>query len=493
MPDTLFTTAAPDPEDSDKRNESGYAEPEGGNPGASVPRSGSVLDRRYPATIARTFIGHRSHRLVFHRGDWLSYTGTHYEVVSTDAVKGEAWRYLEGCREESREAGTIPLRVNQGLVSNVMDGMRAITQISDGDLPRIVGGSWNPKPEDVIGFQNGLVDIAEYLKGSSRVLFPHTPDWLSENALPFPYDPQAKCPRWHAFLSSVSGADSEWESALAMWFGYCLTADTRQHKLALLIGPPRSGKGTIMRILREMVGAYNVAGPRLGSLGGDFGLAPLKGKALALIPDAHLGRHTDAPMVLEILKMITGEDAVTVNEKGRPQTTMRLPIRFTIAANQLVDLPDPSGALSGRLLIFPFRTSFSGREDVTLTDTLQREIAGIVNWALDGLRDLRRHGFLLQPAAGTQLREDFVRLSSPVKGFIEDRCELNPDASERSKSLYHAWCDWCQASNRQPGSPEDFGAKLYSAAPMISHPRIRMGGVREYCYKGIRLCERPSF
>lgn len=459
---------------------------ESGPSGVPVP-IGPVLDRRYPASIARSFLGNRRNRVLFHRGDWLSYTGTHFEVVSLESMKGELWRYLEGCREESREAGTVPLRVNQGLVSNVLDGTKAITLLPDGNLPRFLEGNWFPKPEDVIGFQNGLLDVDGYLRVGSESLHPHTPEWLSTNVLPFSYDQDAQCPRWREFLGSVSGADADWERALGMWFGYCLTADTRQHKLALMIGPPRSGKGTIMRVLREMVGNHNVAAPRLASLGGDFGLAPLKGKSIALIPDAHLGRHTDAPMVLEILKMITGEDAVTVNEKGRPQTTMRLPIRFTIAANQLVDLPDPSGALAGRLIILPFQTSFAGREDVTLTDTLVAEVSGIINWSLVGLADLRRTGRLIQPAAGTQIREDFARLSSPIKGFIEDCCELNPDASEPTKHLYHAWCGWCQRSNRQPGSPEGFGVKLQAAAPMLKHQRIRVSGAREYCYSGIWL------
>ena len=54
---------------------------------------------------------------------------------------------------------------------------------------------------------------------------------------------------------------------LQEWVGYLLTQDTRQHKILLIVGPPRSGKGTIGRVLRELLGHENVVGPTLSSLG----------------------------------------------------------------------------------------------------------------------------------------------------------------------------------------------------------------------------------
>ena len=47
------------------------------------------------------------------------------------------------------------------------------------------------------------------------------------------------------------------------------------HKIMLLVGPTRAGKGVISRTLGRLVGIDNVAGPTLSSLSGDFGLAPL--------------------------------------------------------------------------------------------------------------------------------------------------------------------------------------------------------------------------
>ena len=52
-------------------------------------------------------------------------------------------------------------------------------------------------------------------------------------------------------------------------FGYVLTPDTKQQKIAMLVGPKRSGKGLIGRILRRLVGERNTCSPTLAASGSD--------------------------------------------------------------------------------------------------------------------------------------------------------------------------------------------------------------------------------
>ena len=49
--------------------------------------------------------------------------------------------------------------------------------------------------------------------------------------------------------------------------GYCLTSDTSQQKAFLIVGPLRSGKGTIVRVLEHLVGIDNKVNPTLAELG----------------------------------------------------------------------------------------------------------------------------------------------------------------------------------------------------------------------------------
>jgi energy-coupling factor transporter ATP-binding protein EcfA2 len=122
--------------------------------------------------------------------------------------------------------------------------------------------------------------------------------------------------------------DAQSISTLQEWIGYLLTPDPRQQKILLLVGPRRSGKGTIARVIRGLIGADNIAGPTLSSLGTNFGLWPLLGKAVAMIQDARLSGRTDAATVAERLLSISGEDDLTIDRKNLSPVTTRLTARF---------------------------------------------------------------------------------------------------------------------------------------------------------------------
>jgi putative DNA primase/helicase len=178
------------------------------------------------------------------------------------------------------------------------------------------------------------------------------------------------------FLDQLWPEDHEAIETLQELFGYCLTGDTRQQKLFLIVGPKRSGKGIIARVLTHLVGKGNTVAPTLAGLGTNFGLAPLIGKQVAIISDARLAGRADQHAIAERLLSISGEDTITVDRKYREAWTARLQIRFLILSNELPWLADASGALGGRFIVLVLIHSFYGREDLGLTDRLLTGAAG---------------------------------------------------------------------------------------------------------------------
>jgi len=338
-----------------------------------------------------------------------------------------------------------------------------------------------PAPSSIIAFDNGLLDI------DTGTLYRHTPRWFSPNCLDYPYDPTATCPRWHEFLMEASQTEGDWLDCLQMWFGYNLVADVRQEKMMLFVGPPRSGKGTTCNTLQKLIGEHNYCNPSLSSLGQDFGLAPLMGKLAAIVPDAHLGRTCDPVLIMERLKSIIGQDSQSVNRKHRDSVNVRLMVRFTVSVNELVAFPDASAAMRPRLIILPFRVSHAGREDIHLKEALEAEISGICNWALEGLRMLRKRQRFAQPAAGQALLDDFSRLSAPVRAFLEDWCHIEPGKFVRTEILRDAWRTWCEINGHEAGSDSRFGERLYAAAPGVERVRRGSRDARELRYEGIEL------
>ncbi|MET0916689.1 MAG: DUF5906 domain-containing protein, partial [Jiangellaceae bacterium] len=266
---------------------------------------------------------------------------------------------------------------------------------------------------------------------------------------------------------------------------------TDQQKIASLIGLPRSGKGTINRIIVALLGRHAVAGPTLGSLIGPFGLEPLLGKSLATFADVKWSARGVGDST-ELLKTISGEDGVTVHRKNRVSWEGRLPTRFMLMSNDTPSFTDASGALGNRLIHLRFARSFLGKEDVGLTDRLLGELAGIFLWALDGLRRLDARGHFHVPADSAAVDEDVRRTASPHMVFLAEECETDPNARVRLDDVWSAWSAWCQADGGEPGNKRWLTRKLKAVNPLITTFEEKTPDARIKWLCGVRLIREPG-
>ena len=268
--------------------------------------------------------------------------------------------------------------------------------------------------------------------------------------------------------------------------------DTRQQKIGMFIGPMRSGRGTIARLMSALIGPENVAGPRLSALGTNFGLEPLVGKPLAIIGDARLSGRTDTGIIVEALLSISGEDTITIDRKHKAPWTGKLPTRLMLLSNELPRLPDQSGALASRFLVWRLTRSFLGNEDLGLDARLAAELPGILLWAIEGWKRLRERGHFVQPASGRALVDEVRDISSPVGAFVRERVEVEVGARIDVADLFAEWVRWCDSKKRQPGDEMIFGRNLRTVLPWMDTKQRRgdkANGEKAVirCYEGIRL------
>ena len=256
----------------------------------------------------------------------------------------------------------------------------------------------------------------------------------------------------------------------------------------MIIGPKRSGKGTLGRVLVELVGAANVCSPSLGSFSNAFPLQPLIGKKFALMSDVRLSATADQKAITEHMLRVSGEDDVNVTRKNKTDWTGRLAVRFMLLTNEVPRLADASGALAGRFIPLVLTNSFFGREDTELTDKLLTELPGILLWALEGWVRLSKQGRFTVPKSSRETTESLERLTSPIKAFVDDRCVVGDDKRVPVDALYAAWKNWSITEGRMyPGTKESFGRDLHAAVPGVRKTRPYINEKRVYCYEGIGL------
>jgi len=310
------------------------------------------------------------------RGGWYVWNGHYYAYACQEGMEHRILLFLEG------QTGTT---VSGATIRAILDLLRIVQYHDKETAPCWLHDDILLDPNELFVVKNGMLHIA----GSQ--LLARTPALFNLSAAEFEYCRSASCPRWEYFLTELWENDENATSQLQEWFGYCLLPDTSQQKILAVVGPPRSGKSTIARVLRELLGRQNVACPSIRSLSGQFGLWALLDKSLAIIPDATLPRP--CPAVEELLKSVSGEDAVDIHRKGMaPLTGIRLPTRIMILANEMPSFHDPSGALERRLITLQTTKSYFGNEDATLTNKLLEELPGILNWAIEGRTRLHARG-----------------------------------------------------------------------------------------------------
>jgi putative DNA primase/helicase len=449
--------------------------------------------------------------LLYWRKEWFEWDGVAYRALPDGDLKALLCRSIKDefdrVNLEKLAALKAQLPPGQPLAAKelptvqkvttklVTDTLQALTGMSllpaSGEPPLWLGGQGPFPAEEVLAARDGLVHLPSLVEGKPCLL-PPLRTFFTLNALDYAFDPGAPKPvEWLDFLDRLWPNDPESIRTLQQWFGLCLLPETRQQKMLMLIGPTRSGKGTVARILTDVVGRANVAGPPLSSLGTDFGLAPLLGKTLAIVPDGRLSGRTDSAMIAERLLALTGEDTLTVNRKHLPPVTTRLKARLVLLSNELPKFSDSSRALANRMIVLRLTRSWLGKEDRALGDRLVGELPGILLWAIAGWKQLRDQGHLTQPQAGRELLEELEDLSSPISAFVRDCCVVDPGRQVSIKELFDRWKTWCQAKGDvQVGKEQLLCRNLRAAEPGLILTRPRVNGEQLRCYQGIGL--RPE-
>lgn len=376
--------------------------------------------------------------------------------------------------DESKDKGPPKQRKTKTpLVKDVVNATKGLCILSASQKMH----DWVHSEQSVEGFcvavQNGILNISKAIQENppdkSEILLNHTPSWFSTSKLSFPFDENASCQKWNEFLEDVFNNDTESIDLLQKWFGYLLTPDNSLQKILFVIGKKRSGKGTIVQIMKSLFGQANIATPKLIDFSRDFGLQSLTNKSVGIIADARLPKRADEIAVMEALLSISGGDPQDIPRKFKDTLSgYQLPTRFTIFSNEVPNLKDFSEAFVSRCMFLSMPNTYLGREDLGLLDRLRSELPGILNWAIVGRHLLNKSKQLIQPAKGAVLAES---LKSPVLRFCEERIEFTKHEEDwvDTKEFFHVWENWVEKNELDClGTPQSLARKLKGIKPDLA-------------------------
>lgn len=393
-------------------------------------------------------------RLIRCDKQFYQFNGKSWEKVSDDVIKSEIQRAFS------------VFKPADAFTSGVFNVVKDHVNVSS-----VENGTWlsqrKTATSNYVVFSNGIVD----LNSPDLQLMPHTPEFFTLNHLGHDFNPVAQCPQWIRFLASIWDNNDDLKSQLQEFMGYILTSDTSLQKFAVMVGKSRGGKGVVTDMMIAMVGEKNIAAPALSDLASSSALQEMSTKSLTLIPDAHSVGGNSRDPVLAKFKAVTGGDSVSFHEMYKGGRNMKFRTKIVLSTNNMPDFNDPSGALANRVLAFPFYKSFADNPDTQLRNKLGAEIAGITQWAIEGLRRLRaNNGKFTESKLGLVQKEEIRKDMFPLSEFVESSCILDPNEFVMLDDLYNAYRLWAATQGvKVPMIKNVFDKTLRNSALPISH------------------------
>ncbi|NMC98493.1 MAG: DNA primase [Bacteroidales bacterium] len=320
-----------------------------------------------------------------------------------------------------------------------------------------------PRPEynnDIvlINLKNGTFEIN--LKGEKLRPFDRT-DFLTYQ-LPFEYDPNAKAPKFEAFIDRVL-PDIESRKVLAEFIGYLFIRNggkrLKAEKVLVLYGSGANGKSVFYEIIKAMLGKENVSSYTIQQLTDKSGYyaAEIINKIVNYSSEISINLETNT-----FKQMASGEDISVRSPYGRPFTTNQY-AKLIFNCNQLPKDVEHTNAYFRRFLIIPFNVTIPENEqDPNLhTKIIENELAGVFNWALNGLRRLLNQGRFTECTAVREAVEQYKIESSSIQMFLNENGYTKSNTERKLLSeFYTEYRSYSNENGYKPFQKNNFSKQL---------------------------------
>jgi putative DNA primase/helicase len=248
-----------------------------------------------------------------------------------------------------------------------------------------------------INLKNGLLNLKTFK------IAPHNKEIFSTKQLPVAYDPDKEAPPCEGFLDYLAyifGKDKRLPKIVQEIMGYSLCNNTQAEKMFFFIGPSRTGKSTLGKIIMALAGGPKyVSSLSLGEFNEQFALSELVGKNLNISFESKSLAVKD----IEKIKAIVTGDMTKVEKKYADVFFHMHTTKLIFCLNTWPDVYDATNAFIERLLPIPFKHKFytekqkdeqmKERDPNFFDRIIKNELDGIFAFAIEGLKRLVRNNY----------------------------------------------------------------------------------------------------
>lgn len=338
------------------------------------------------------------------------------------------------------------------------------------------------KNKYLLNLQNGTYDL------KSDNFRQHRKEDLLTKISPVSYDPAADCPLWKQFMNEIMQGDESKICFLQKAVGYSLCGNTSERKFFILYGSGKNGKSVFLKIIQSLLGpdysrqtAAETLMQRRYEGNANEDVARLNGARFVSSSESKEWHKFDSAKV----KHLTGDEPVTARFLFQNTFQFTPQHKIWLATNNKPRIDAYDQALWDRLclIFFGYRPE---QEDKYLSDKLEAELPGILNWAIEGFRLWQIDG-LEQPESIRAAAQEYRQEMDILQQFIDECCIKDTGCRVSAKEFHELYAKYSLDSGEKPLSQKALSGKLQE----MGFNRARSTGGRFY-WEGIGILTDKS-
>lgn len=335
---------------------------------------------------------------------------------------------------------------------------------------------------DYAFLENGIYDIRR------QKLLPHDPRYIALSYVKARYIENPKCPKYDKFLDDITDGDKTLKKRFWQSKAYVLSQSTDAKKFLFMGTASDSGKSVEGKLMESIYPEKFVSNIALTDMNKDFALGPLVGSAVNISLDLPQTKLNNT--AVSLIKQLTGNDSITINEKYIPQFKYYNRAKFIFASNHPITISGEDSAFWDRVLYLPFVRSIpKAEQNFRLPEELRQEIDAIVSKALHKGRQLWENKFEFSTTTDIDktIRQWRGEEDDGMDYFINTCCELDGHSVTLLDNIYKVYCKCCEQRGIIPKNSKKLKDYLEEQRG-LHHKKDRCGGSNpRSAMQGIRL------
>lgn len=289
-----------------------------------------------------------------------------------------------------------------------------------------------------IKFRNGYIENGHFV---DLVIDSFTPYHIDID-----YDEDAeKVDKVDEYINHLTNHDEDYRNLLLEILGHTLIVDPEFKRLLakffIFIGDGGNGKGTLLQIIKTILGAKNVSGMSISELSDERYLPSFKGKLANLGDDIQDQAIDDKNM--KALKNISTCDFISTRELYKGAEDMYFTGSLIFTSNHMLKSWEKGESYKRRVMWLPMYTKVKKKDPKFITNlTTEKALKYWIKLIIDGYKRLYKNGGFTHSQIVEDFNKSYHEENNPALSYLQDYDgeHFNNTPVNDIYEEYETWC-----------------------------------------------------